>query len=251
VSACANFRTSLGCRSPYKFAHSGGLDRLLQRLLEGAAPCVLETFFAPGDGVPFPDPDHPPGLVRVGCYWFEPKPSLMAALRTGVWWEAPRWMHLHSPPRANDPTMWERWLPTPEMFHPDHRSWRRQALSGDTHGMPLGSLGCGSVWSHWLHTPLWHVVSPAAAALTDALTKEPRRLAAEARMHLRRGHGPAPVAQPELLLDRELLDDGWAECHKARMRIEDAEEAIAAAVTQDEVMEADTMARLLPPMAGE
>jgi hypothetical protein len=35
------------------------------------------------------------------------------------------------------------------------------------------------------------------------------------------------------------------------MRIEDAEEAIAAAVTQDEVMEADTMARLLPPMAGE
>ena len=66
------------------------MERLLQRLLEGADPELLETFFADGDGgVPFADPAQPPTLVRVCVYWFNPKNDRS----TGAFPETPSCAH--------------------------------------------------------------------------------------------------------------------------------------------------------------
>ena len=48
------------------------------------------------------------GQVRISVYWFEPADSWAEARRTGKWWQPPRFMHVHCPPRASDPGLWKR-----------------------------------------------------------------------------------------------------------------------------------------------
>jgi hypothetical protein len=139
VCGCANLRGSLGGRNPYRVSHAALMDRLLQRILEGE-PAVLSLFRAdPFDG------EAPPTLCRVSYHWFDPT-TARERWATGRYWRAPRRMHTHMPPRRRDDGLWRRWLPPPELFHPDHRLWRaRAAAAAAPRAAPLLDAGGGSL----------------------------------------------------------------------------------------------------------
>lgn len=101
--------------NPYLFARPSGLERLVQRLLEGS-PDVLGLFH----GNPFPD--GPPTAIRVSLYLLTPT-TLEERERTGAWWHR-EYLGPHLPPAVRDDAMWSDWLPEPELFHPDDVIWK-------------------------------------------------------------------------------------------------------------------------------
>lgn len=97
------------------FAHHSWLDRTAQRLLEGE-PAVLALFARH----PFA---QPPRYVRVMLRALWPADS-PAEIARGVYWKVHD-LGVLFPARESDPGIWQRWLPPPEMFHPELVPWRR------------------------------------------------------------------------------------------------------------------------------
>ena len=104
--------------NPYLFARASALERLLQRLLEGS-PSVVSLL----GGNPFPD--GPPRAARVNLYMLQ-SATLEEHRRTGTWWRR-RYLAPHLPCVTRDRTVWEEWLPDPELFHWDELIWKLRA----------------------------------------------------------------------------------------------------------------------------
>jgi hypothetical protein len=104
--------------NPYLFSRSSGIDRLVQRLLEGK-PGVVKLF------ANNPFPDGPPVAIRVSLYMLEPT-TLAQRRQTGAWWRR-RYLGPHLPAVTLDRTVWDEWLPDPELFHPDDLIWKLRA----------------------------------------------------------------------------------------------------------------------------
>jgi Lipase maturation factor len=104
--------------NPYDFSAVSPLDRLLERLMDPQSP-AHELFSA----VPFNG--ALPKQMRITQYVFAP--STAAEMReTGRYWHRTRiGEFLHE--RGPDPTVYSRWLPAPEQFHPDER-WARRLV---------------------------------------------------------------------------------------------------------------------------
>ncbi|CAJ1385043.1 unnamed protein product [Effrenium voratum] len=103
--------------NPYCFSMEGFMHRMSQRLLEGE-PSVLSLF------AKNPFSDKPPALLRVVAYGVTPT-SWAHHKATGNWWHAQQLCELISP-RKDDPSLWKRWVPKPECFHPEHEIWFRR-----------------------------------------------------------------------------------------------------------------------------
>ena len=104
--------------NPYLFSRSSGLERLVQRLLEGS-PSVIKLFRAN------PFPQGPPAAIRVSLYMLRPT-SRAERRRTGAWWQRD-YLGPHLRPATKDDTVWNEWLPDPELFHPDELIWKLRA----------------------------------------------------------------------------------------------------------------------------
>jgi hypothetical protein len=112
------FASTFAAGNPYHFSRSSALERLVQRLLEGS-PAVARLL----GGNPFPD--APPIAVRVNLYLLEPT-SPSERRRTGAWWRR-RYLAPHLPAVTRDETVWNEWLPDPELFHWDELIWKLRA----------------------------------------------------------------------------------------------------------------------------
>ncbi|CAE7943903.1 unnamed protein product, partial [Symbiodinium necroappetens] len=155
------------CYSPVSFAH-----RVAQRLLEGEAQTQLvvqaraagaktcsdptamaigivdelQSFPSPSRSIleesvlglfaSNPFPEKAPAFVRVTGYGLSPC-SIAHHQKTGNWWHAQQLCEV-VPPRQTDPSIWQRWVPHAECFHPEHALPRR---GGGGHGGAPGSLG--------------------------------------------------------------------------------------------------------------
>ncbi len=124
--------TISGVGNPYRFSRYSRFDRLMERLLEGS-PEVTSLFA----DAPFTAAE-PPTAVRA-------KLCLLAPARgDGRWWTL-RDVGTHAPATARRPSLWETWLPTPELFHEDDVFWRTRAPSmrgalDDTATDPMAAL---------------------------------------------------------------------------------------------------------------
>ncbi|CAK9031658.1 Lipase maturation factor 1 (Transmembrane protein 112) [Durusdinium trenchii] len=106
--------------NPYCYTPEGFMQRMQQRLLEGA-PEVLSLFAAN------PFPNKPPAQVRVVIKGVSPT-SLEDRKATGNWWYVQELCEVIAPRRL-DETVWDRWVPCPEAFHPEHDIWRARAAT--------------------------------------------------------------------------------------------------------------------------
>lgn len=106
--------------NPYCYTPEGFMQRMQQRLLEGA-PEVLSLFAAN------PFPNKPPAQVRVVIKGVSPT-SLEDHKATGNWWYVQELCEVIAPRRL-DETVWDRWVPCPEAFHPEHDIWRARAAT--------------------------------------------------------------------------------------------------------------------------
>src|SRR5262249_37714402 len=94
------------------------LDRTMQRLVEPGSPGA--RLFADA-----PFTERPPSLARVALYRFtSTTPEELA--RTGQHWNV-RPIGLHIVPTGPDPSVWEKWMPPPELFHHEAPRWRARA----------------------------------------------------------------------------------------------------------------------------
>ncbi|XXY50696.1 lipase maturation factor family protein [Sorangium sp. So ce269] len=118
VEACG-YLSSVNFNNPYWFTPSSMmLDRMAQRLLErdsAVLPLLKNN----------PFPDEPPRQIRVALYRVS-STTIEEKMRTGNWW---RRQHVgyHIPATGRDDTVWNEWLPTPELFHFDATVFRRAA----------------------------------------------------------------------------------------------------------------------------
>ena len=108
--------TISGVGNPYRFSRHSRFDRLMERLLEGS-PEVTALF----DDAPF-TADAPPVAVRARLCLLAP------ARGKGRWWTL-RILGTHAPATERRPSLWQTWLPTPELFHEDDVFWRARAPS--------------------------------------------------------------------------------------------------------------------------
>jgi hypothetical protein len=104
--------------NPYLFSRASGLERVIQRLLEGSSS--VASLFASN-----PFPDGPPKAIRVSLYLLQPT-SPEERRRTGAWWRR-QYLAPHLPAVTLDRTVWDEWLPDPELFHPDELIWKLRA----------------------------------------------------------------------------------------------------------------------------
>jgi hypothetical protein len=110
--------TVFGHGNPYDFSSVSMMDRLLERLMDPASP-VCQLFAAvPFNGVT-------PKRVRVNLYVFAPTTRGEMKI-TGRYWRR-TWVSEHMRERGPDPTIFSRWLPAPEQFHPDEL-WSRRLV---------------------------------------------------------------------------------------------------------------------------
>ncbi|HLH29625.1 MAG TPA: lipase maturation factor family protein [Terriglobia bacterium] len=104
--------------NPYDFSSVTVLERLMERLMEPDSP-VRQLFRS----VPFNETT--PKRMRASLYIFAPtRPEELRA--TGRYWDR-IWIDEHVPERGPDPSVFSRWLPAPEQFHPDER-WARRLV---------------------------------------------------------------------------------------------------------------------------
>ncbi|MGH9347896.1 MAG: lipase maturation factor family protein, partial [Vicinamibacterales bacterium] len=157
--------------NPYLFTPSSVLDRTIQRLLEPDAPGARLFAEAPFAG--------PPRLGRAALYRFTPTTSKEEA-ETGRYWNVTP-IGLHIVPTAVDPEVWRRWMPPPELFHPEAPRWRRRARA--CRGVDEAQLSM--FWDDFLpfvkttaaamapHDPFaWPVLSPVQRALRLRYTRD-------------------------------------------------------------------------------
>lgn len=104
--------------NPYLFSPSSVLDRTIQRLLEQGSPGA--RLFGE---VPFAD--GPPRFARVALYRFT-STTLEERAQTGRHWNVSP-VGLHLAPTPVDEQVMRRWMPPPELFHPEAPGWRRRA----------------------------------------------------------------------------------------------------------------------------
>jgi hypothetical protein len=112
--------STLAIQNPYRFSRVSWMERLMERLLEGS-PDVRALFAHDPFG------DVPPIAVRIRLFAFEPAEE--------TYWNE-RLVHTHVPERRRDPSFWSRWLPTPELFHPDDRIFRERTSLRDRLARP-------------------------------------------------------------------------------------------------------------------
>jgi hypothetical protein len=102
--------------NPYDFSTVSRMDRLLERLMEPDSTVRRLFGHVPFDGVPV--------RMRIRLYMFSPTtPREMSA--TGRYWRRDL-IGTYSPERGPDATLFARWLPEAEQFHPDERWARRR-----------------------------------------------------------------------------------------------------------------------------
>jgi hypothetical protein len=102
--------------NPYEFSAVSRMDRLLERLMEPDSPVRALFGRVPFDGLP--------ARMRIRLYMFSTTtPAELAA--TGRYWHRDL-IGTHTPERGPDPTLFARWLPEAEQFHPDERWARRR-----------------------------------------------------------------------------------------------------------------------------
>ncbi len=104
--------------NPYLFTPSTLHNRVMQRVLEPGSP-GKELF----TGTPFDN--GPPRHARVSLFCFTPA-TLEERAQCGRHWRIlPIGPHL--PVTEANEDVWRRWMPPPELFHPEAPGWRRRA----------------------------------------------------------------------------------------------------------------------------
>lgn len=98
----------IGTGNPYRFTRLGLVDRLLERVLEGS-PDVLRLLG--------PSPLERPCAARMSLVALQPATRGFRVQR----------VHMHAPARPANPGLWNDWVPSPAMFHPDDGVWRKRA----------------------------------------------------------------------------------------------------------------------------
>jgi hypothetical protein len=152
--------TAFGRGSHYDFVNVNTFDRLLQRLLEPRS--AVHSLFR---RVPFGG--RTPMAVRAKLYAFTPTtPHEQTA--TGRWWSCVP-VAEHAPERRSDPSMWDRWVPSPPQFHPDDHLARAQApqlwpLLAERGTLKDRVLATLDADSRCLWPSFWDDVVPIAAA---------------------------------------------------------------------------------------
>jgi (2Fe-2S) ferredoxin len=136
------FVSVFGSGIPYQFSPSSTMERLVQRLLEGGSP--VAGLFSHN---PFPPSGPPPAMIRVGLYMLQPV-SLDEHARTGAWWRR-RYIGPHLLAVRRDDSVWDEWLPDPELFHPDDLAWRARAPALRR---PVDAREVDRFWSEFLPT---------------------------------------------------------------------------------------------------
>lgn len=118
----ANFSWSLiGGGIPYEFAHTTGMESIMQRLLEGD-PMVQNLFRK----LPF-GKQSPPKWVRIYFYRFQPV-SMAERRQTGKWWHRTP-VGVHLPPKTLNENYYTERAIQPELFHWDAVFWKDASTS--------------------------------------------------------------------------------------------------------------------------
>jgi hypothetical protein len=118
-SGLANFTEPIfSIGNPYHFAHTSGVNAIVQRLLEGDSP--VANLFA---NTPFRD--TPPKSIRVSCYMLETT-TPDEKHRTGHWWRM-RYVGPHLPPATLNNHPISQMYPDPELFHWDQIIWKERS----------------------------------------------------------------------------------------------------------------------------
>ena len=157
--------------NPYAFSSISVLDRLLERLMDPRSR-ARDLFRV----IPFGG--EPPIRMRMRLYLFAPT-TAAEARATGRYWRRDL-VGEHLAERGPDPTMYRRWLPAPEQFHPDDR-WSRRRVPRIRPLLEARTLEdvrkvldarAQSSWERF-----WNKVIPAAAGAVDGGWVSVRQLA--------------------------------------------------------------------------
>ena len=109
---------TMGPWDPYAFGTRPSAHVLAQRVNDGS----LNDFIK---GAALQQHREPPQAVRISTIMLEPV-SLEHHRATGEYWRR-TYIGPHLPTRQNDPTVWEDFLPEPELWHFDSIMWRRRS----------------------------------------------------------------------------------------------------------------------------
>jgi len=110
--------TTMGPYDPYTFGTSPAATVIAQRITDG-----YSNDFVSGSALD--EHEEPPRAVRISTVMLEPV-SLEHHRRTGEWWKR-TYIGPHMPPREHDPSLWDDFLPEPELWHFDAITWRRRS----------------------------------------------------------------------------------------------------------------------------
>jgi hypothetical protein len=109
---------TMGPWDPYAFGTRPSAHVLAQRINDGCAHDFVK-------GSVLERHKEPPQAVRISTVMLEPVP-LKEHFETGRWWKR-SYIGPHMPTRQNDPTLWDDFLPEPELWHFDSIMWRRRS----------------------------------------------------------------------------------------------------------------------------
>lgn len=162
VSSSNYLGSVFGYGNPYDFSSVAMLDRVVERMMERGSP-IRDLFGT----VPFGG--EPPLRMRIRQYVFAPT-TTREQRGSGRYWRRSL-VGEHLPERGPDATLYRRWLPAPEQFHPDDRWSRRRAprLRPLLHAHSLDAVrrfldaDVAALWE-----PFWSDVIPAADAAVRA-----------------------------------------------------------------------------------
>ena len=110
--------TTMGPYDPYTFGTKPASHVLMQRITEGEAHDFVT-------GPSLRAHEEPPRAVRISTVMLEPV-TIEQHRKTGDWWTR-TYIGPHIPPRVDDPSIWEDFLPEPELWHFDAIAWRRRS----------------------------------------------------------------------------------------------------------------------------
>jgi hypothetical protein len=109
---------TMGPWDPYAFGTKPSAHVMAQRITDGNATDFVKSEALQKHG-------RPPQSVRISTVMLEPV-SLKQHFATGDFWTR-RYIGPHMPPRQHDPSLWEDFLPDPELWHFDSIMWRRRS----------------------------------------------------------------------------------------------------------------------------
>jgi hypothetical protein len=164
---------TMGPWDPYAFGTRPSAHVLAQRITDGST----DDFTLKGGGTPLTK--NPPRAIRISTVIMEPV-SLKHHFATGEWWKR-TYIGPHMPPRQHDPTIWEDFLPEPELWHWDSIMWRRRSrlkklidgsLAGREDPMKLALAECDDLTSEDVDR-FWNELVPLAAAKRESFDTLP------------------------------------------------------------------------------